>query len=201
MNSIPPTGQVRGRKGELRNVLFGILTLRPLVRYAYLFVAGLILGILSYPAVFGTGAGQASVHPTDIYGTLKAMNTREGFQPVGKLDVDKDGIHGSVKMSRNKDLLLAEVDIQSQSKIEVSLQYDPTQMSFSAFCKLPGATGDYRSDVNIGKDYVKLSNLGQERYTLVFAGRSSGSQIVHVQVFSAGTVLYENELLTEEPAN
>ena len=158
------------------------------LRYVATFATGLVAGfVLLWAAV----AGDRVDRPLDIsnlYGTMRSIDTSDGFAVVGSVGIDAGTVRGEVRLHESDRKLLAEISLNTPDEIEWVLKYGDA--SFEGFRQIEGATGTLRAADNT----MTVSHTGNGRYLLFFTQEGDADGSMSIEIFSSGNLLYHKDL-------
>jgi hypothetical protein len=164
----------------------------PRLRYAAAFGFGIVFGLLVYSAIsYDSGGGSGGVDNSDFWGTMKRIDSADGFTQSRVLGVDVDGVTGQVRLHESDDVLLAEVTLDSSDEIEWVMEYNADDVSFEGYRCFDGGTGD----VVAAKSEMRVLQSGDTRYFLFFARKDHRVSPFVVKIYSADQLLLEEPLI------
>ncbi len=163
---------------------------RPRLRYASTFGVGLVAGVVLLWAAVANNRVDGSLDISNLYGTMKAINPSDGFEVVGKVGVDLDQVHGEIRLHESDRTLLAEVSLSASEEIRWVLRYDGSDIAFEGFRQVEGPAGDMVA----ATDEMTVNQVGDSRYILFFTETNGTHSTMSIEIFSAGKLLYQNEL-------
>jgi len=162
------------------------------VKYAFAFSAGLILGI-TILSIFIDGLYKKSeLDISDLYGTMMLYGTSEDFEPVDHIELNFDEVVGEINVKYSTDIVLVELTIETQHEIEIVFEFDDSDIGFSGFTRL----NNEENNLRMGKNYLKLSNIGNNRYIIVFHDKTDSVTPMNFKIFSTGDLFYEKAIST-----
>lgn len=175
-----------GGIGSWISVLFS----RPVLRYASTFAVGLIAGIALLWAATDRDHVDGSLDISNLYGTMRAIDTSDGFEVVGSVGIDTDQVHGEVRLHESDRKLLAEISLSPVEQIEWVLHYDAAEVAFEGFRQLEGRAGTF----NARGTEMRVSQAGSGRYLLLFTETNGGPAPMSIEIFSGNKLLFNKDL-------
>ncbi len=163
----------------------------PKLRYAVTFVFGVLFGLIVYTSiVYNTDQSPGGLDDSDFYGTMRYINSTDGFQETQSVGVNLDQVTGHVRLHEADRVLLAEVSLESAGEIEWVLQYDEFDVSFEGFRQSEGRAGD----VHATSTETRIYQTGEARYMLFFSQKHHKVTPITIKIFSADQLLLEQSL-------
>jgi hypothetical protein len=175
--------------GGIRSWLVSLLP-RPSLRYAATFAVGLIAGVALLWAATNRGHVDGSLDISNLYGTMRAIDTSDGFEVVGSVGIDTEEVRGEVRLHESDRKLLAEVSLVPEAQIEWVLHYDADEVAFEGFRQLEGRAGTFNArgaEMRVGQD-------GSGRYLLLFTETNGGRGPMSIEIFSDNKLLFNKDL-------
>jgi hypothetical protein len=163
---------------------------RPSLRYASAFAVGLIAGFALLWAALANDRVDGSLDISNLYGTMRAINTSDGFEVVGSVGIDTDQVHGEVRLHESDRKLLAEILLNPADQIEWVLRYDAAEVAFEGFRQLEGRSGELTAK----GDEMRVSQAGSGRYILLFTETNGGPAPMSIEIFAGSKLLFNKEL-------
>lgn len=163
----------------------------PRLRYAAVFVFGIVFGVLVYSAInVDTRRGGEKLDISDFLGTMRHITTSDGFRRTRTFDVDLDRVRGGVSLHESDGILLAEVALDATEDIDWVVEYDARDVSFDGYRSFNGGVGD----VVAGKTNTRVHQSGDTRYLLFFTRRNRPVTPFVIRIYSADQLLLEHSL-------
>lgn len=162
---------------------------RPRLRLAATFATGLAAGIALWAAVDG-GHVDGTIDTSTLYGTMRAIQTSDGFQVVGQVGIETAQVRGEVRLHESDRKLLAEISLDTTDPIEWTVRYDREDVAFEGFRQIEGDAGS----VNAAGDVMTVSQVGSGKFILFFTEQNHAATPMSIDIFSAGNLLYHNDL-------
>ena len=188
LNSLPFKKRVANEKWGFLKLLSGKpVVARRQVFIAYAFLAGLVLGIAIYSLIQG---GSNDYDVSQLYGSIISPYSTERLEKGESAEINLDQVSGTLSTKYSKDLLLAQLSLNTQHEIEVVFEFDGNSLSFNGF----GTQKTVGNNLSIGKDYFRLTNLGKNRYFIVFNSKGESATPISFKIFSSGALLYQKSL-------
>lgn len=162
---------------------------RPRLRIAATFAAGLAVGIALWAAIDRTHV-EGSLDTSTLYGTMRAIETSDGFELVGQVGIETAQVRGEVRLHEADRKLLAEISLDTTDPIEWRVHYDRDDVAFEGFRQVEGAAGS----ISAADDVMTVSQAGSGRFFLFFTEQNHAATPMSIEIFSAGNLLYHNDL-------
>lgn len=159
------------------------------LRYALIFSMGLFAGIVIY-TVFSDGNRDTSVDISKLYGTMLVDRSSEKLETVDNVEITLDKVTGTIRTMQVKGLVLVDVSLRSEQEIETVFDFDSGFLSFIGYRQV----SDSRNSLNIGENSLRLTNVGEKRYLLLFNDKAQIATFLNVKILASGAVLYEKPL-------
>jgi hypothetical protein len=166
-------------------------------QYAYVFAAGLIVGVALYSLVAVHPATSSAVDPESVSGTI-ILGTSTAPLTVGQSFHTKDNktavsLIGQTKFSKN----VATIDfiIDSNRPVNIAVNFDAKALTFSGYSQSQGALGERR----VADGVFQITNQGKNHFVLVFERRSSDPSEIVVKADESGSVIFEKTVAVGIP--
>jgi len=174
---------------------------RPALRFAGAFAIGLVAGAVVWASVTKHSADPPFDYTLDISeisGTMKSVSSAPGYERVGALSVQIDGVEGTFQLHQHEsnETLLAEVQLHSDGPIEWELEYDAHTANLEGFRRFSGGRGNLVATDSETRSQTRASNEGDGRYILYFSTPNRLEAPMTVRIFSSDELLYE-DIITE----
>ena len=166
------------QKQHFWNLLF-----RPKFRLAYAFAIGLFLGIIFYAILVDNSN---TININDVYGTI---GINKEAATVDELPLKFSDIAGKIDVKSVDKNFWFNLELNSVNKFDVFISY-PEHVKFENI-RL-GQAKDI--EISKGQNFIKTTNLGSQKYSLLFSQNDTETTILHIQIQQAGTVLYEHDI-------
>lgn len=157
------------------------------IKYAFMFAAGMILGIIGYSIISDT---LPKIDTSNLNGTFMIDNNSETLKTIDRFEFDSSGINCLFNIKSGEKQFLAEVDLKSDRLIRIKMEYDRENIIFQNIQK----TNDNYIDMVVKSNYFELNHEGNGNY-LIFLRRSLPvSASIDLKIFSNDTLLFERNL-------
>ena len=165
---------------------------RTTFQYAYVFSAGLILGIALYSLVGVHPSTSGVADPSSLSGSIIINSAAYPFTegPGYQFTVEAESVSGSIVTKRSENLAVIELDIQSAGQVEVAIQFRPETLRFKGFSQSQPATGSR----SVEESSFRLTTQGNNRYILAFERLTKDPSEVAVTVVRNSTELHRQSL-------
>ncbi|MBI4548249.1 MAG: hypothetical protein HY707_09730 [Ignavibacteriae bacterium] len=192
LNSIPVNKLSTKKRMEFFKLRLRLPNFAFQLRYAYVFVAGLAIGIVSFSILYSTLSRNRSVDISTLYGTMMRDTTPANFQLADQLEIHTSDVEGAFTLKYTNDAVLADILLESTEEIALVLEFDRNDLDFSMFKKV----NTEASNLAIDKDQVKLSSVGKNQYYVVFNDKTPALTQIVLKVYKAGSLIYEKAMST-----
>ncbi len=102
-------------------------------RYAFAFVAGLMVGILLYSVALDDLLQRVFVDTSELTGTVLPPQSGRTPQLAAKLDVAAEGVSGTIVVRASAAEVRVAVDLATDRRVTVALDYDEQKLVFAGF--------------------------------------------------------------------
>lgn len=183
--------------GNVLKSLLPFQTVKFNFRYAYAFSAGLILGITILFLFVDKIYQKTDLDISDLYGTMMHPGTSESLETADHAEINLDQVQGEIHLKYSEEIVLAELDLNTEREIEIVFEFDEHDISFNSFARL----NNNENNLNIGKNRLRLSNIGDNKYIIIFHDKTESITPMNVKIFSSGDLLYERDISTGPTTN
>jgi hypothetical protein len=163
---------------------------RPRLRLLATFATGLVCGVVLLWVALTGGAVDQPLDISNLYGTMRAIETSDGFEVVGAVGVDIDRVRGEIRLHESDRKLLAEISLDAAREIEWVLSYGEADVDFEGYRQVEGSPGR----VSASSGAMTVSQTGPGRYILFFTEHDVVETPMRIQIFSSGNLLYNKDL-------
>ncbi|MFQ5824373.1 MAG: hypothetical protein ACE5JB_09990 [bacterium] len=179
-------------KIEKKNLLQSLIKVKVNYKFAYSFAAGLIVGLIMFALLINN----TSLDIANLTGTVILNDTSERYETAGKIEINLEGINGTVALKSTKNIILAEIKITTKQEIELAIEFDENDISFNGFRQLT----PFVSNLKIRDNYLKLTNIGESNYNIIFKDETQTVSRMTFKIYS-DTLLYEKTIYIETNSN
>lgn len=176
---------------EWRDAARRLLQIRPRLGYAYTFAVGLVAG-LALVGVWGSVMPDAS---STVYGTLISRDAVASMQPVEDVQINIDGVDGTVRVQAGDQQALLELSLDTRHPVEVHVAFDDARLPLRGLTRLDDEPG---AMLSTEPGLVKLAAHGRHSYLFAFDNRVAGTKL-HLQILQNGQVRFQEDLSTQTP--
>ncbi len=153
-------------------------------KYAYVFVYGLAIGIITTTAIVNLKPG---VNTSDVSGSLVINQATEQTSLIRKIDLNKSNISGTIAIKTAGALVMSEINLQSKNQVDVRLEFDPQHLAFQGLNDLQTE----RVQINVESNYLRLSGDLVD-CILAFQRKTDSESLLHVEVLqNSGSIADE----------
>jgi len=155
----------------------------PKFKYAYIFAAGLIAGIILI-SIFSNNPD--FLDPAkNISGTM-GVNSKI----VKEIPLKFSDISGKIELIKTGNNFSVYANFNSAQKFDFVIKY-PSDVEFQSISPAP----DNNIEFTKGENLLKTTNLGSQQYRLLFLKNNTKTSTIHIQLVKSKSIIYEDELL------
>jgi len=190
LNTIPFNTRIkRAKKQSIIWSLIEFLFSKKL-SFTYAFSLGVVAGIVLLSIVYSVFFKQPSVHISDLYGTMIINQPTVDFRVSERLQINENSVQGDVQLSYSSDALLVEVKINSQSKIDIDLEFEHNGLVFQGFRKYNAID----NTLAVKNNSIQFSHLGENKYLIVLGRTTPNLSPIHMKIFASETLIFHDDL-------
>ena len=189
LNSIP-VQKYQNEENRERTPLFSAWNSRPSYRLTLAFAFGLIIGFFTYSFVTDSPPNNNN---SNLIGTILLNGSEARFRPADQAEITLPEINGKVSTQYAGGIVLFQIDLTTDSEIEVVVEFDGNDLRFAGF----RAQKYSARQINVSSNELRLVNNGLHQYILVFEDQTPLVSQFSVKIF-AEKLLYENNLTTRK---
>ncbi|MDI6767164.1 MAG: hypothetical protein QME52_10115 [Bacteroidota bacterium] len=160
------------------------------IDFAYAFSLWIIAGVVLLSIVYSVFFKHTSVNITDLYGTMIINQPVGNFHVSERLLINENNVQGDVQLSYSSDALLVEVKLNSQSEIDIGLEFAQNELVFQGFRKYNAVD----NDLLVNNSSVRFSHKGENNYLIVLGRTTANLSPIHMKIFSSETLIFSNDL-------
>lgn len=164
----------------------------PHLRYAAVFAAGILIGVILYSRIGYEGVGGGSFDKSRLYGTMKFVESAYGLEEIQSIDVDVGEVRGQIRLHESERALVAEVSLYSLDSIEWVLQFDKEDVLFEGFRHVDGKD----CDIVAAATEARVRQTGDNKYVLFFSQNDHLDTPMVAKIYSADHLLLFEKSLT-----
>jgi hypothetical protein len=161
------------------------------LRYAYVAVGGLVLGVLLHHFAFDRGPRDLSPWLT---GTM--ARTEDTAATGSTWTIDVAAVRGTVHLVRHQSLTGILVDLTARTPIEIVLEYDRDEAGFRGLVQEPDGPV---VTLHRRQDRIILEGTGTHNYTILMQHEGKAGTAVRLTAYEAGDLLCEGSLPLTQP--
>lgn len=151
-------------------------------RYAYIFAAGLLAGLIIYSIFF---LSTDKVSKTEIYGTMGVDKIRT----LQEIQLNFSDISGKIELKQKEDTFWFDISAFTPQNTDFIITY-PDEIYFDNI--KPGSISNIELSKN--RNYIKIAISGSQQYRLQFSQITPASSPMYLRILQSGNVVYEHEL-------
>jgi hypothetical protein len=159
------------------------------VKYAFAFALGLLGGILIYSLLVDNIHKTTPSNISDLYGTIALRGSSGSFEKEERVEIEP---YGTISLKYSKDLVFAELNLETSQEIVLALEFDENDLGFDTFTKLKSPANN---SISVSGNSLKLTNFGENKYVIFFIKKTPAPAPIGLKVFSAGDLLLEKTIL------
>jgi hypothetical protein len=167
-----------------------LLTARPRLAYAYVFAAGLVVGLTLFGVVGDVLPGMEN----DVYGTLVSKDAM--LHPAAVDIIDLDEAEGRVQVGAGNGQVVVELALDARQPLEVDLTFDASKLRLRGFTRQDDGS-EAVMVTETGR--VRLTVQGRHAYLLTFDDHTRRDVPLQVRLSRNGEIRYEKTLHTQTP--
>ena len=178
---------------EVTNMVKSLLPFGQLgvkLRYLFVFALGVIVGIIGLTLLNPNFSKDSSPLESEILGSVILGGKQLDLQVSDNAEVNLDQLHGTVQIKRSETIILAKLDIKSETPVDVLFEFDGNNISFGGY----NITDVNPSEFKVGENFVKLQGVNQNKGVMIFRTQNQLSQSIKFKILSSETTLYEQDL-------
>jgi hypothetical protein len=166
-----------------------LIATRTTFQYAYVFAAGLVVGVAVYSLV--AVQSTSTTDPASVAGSI-LFNSTVPFKdgPGFEVNLAEKGIQAEVQTKHSESLVVVDVRLQSQSDLALRVQCDQQQLRFKGYSQ----SRTVPANITLFDNGLVMTSQGENHYILAFErGTVEPSEISFV-FEASGTKLYEERV-------
>ena len=179
MRAVRGLAQPQPRREGFWQALAGAFARRPVFAYASAMAAGLVIGALLVgglddPAMVGGGsAASGAALPSSRLGAAALVDT-QGFSV--------DGLRGEASIRQAQDVLLAELRLEGEGSVDVTLEFDEKALYATGIERSDGVSGSW----TLSPGRLSLTGSGPGTYRLLLSARKPEPPPLRLRVRGEG---------------
>ncbi len=159
-------------------------------RYAYVFSAGVVIGIIVISLMFVFLSNKDFINIPDIYGTLRA-NFPSNFRIADKFEINEKEIKGDATLSYAEQTILVDLTVKTSQDINIMLGFNENDMNFLEFKK----SNNLSNDLTVKPNSIQFSSNGENNYLIALGRKTSNLSPMYLKIYSSTGIAYERTLL------
>ena len=156
---------------------------------AYVFAAGLIVGVALYSLVAVHPSTSSVVDPESVSGTI-ILGSSTASLTVGQSFETKDDLTGISLIGQTKfSKSVATIDfiVDSNRPVNIAVNFNVKELVFTGYSQSQGARGERK----VSDGAFQITNQGENHYMLAFERRSDDPSEIVVKADDSGSVIFE----------
>jgi hypothetical protein len=163
----------------------------PRMRYAAVFIVGVVFGVLVYTAMnYGSNRSGGGLDSSEFMGTIGKIEATHGFRQIRAFDVDLGVVQGTLSLHEAQSALVADVALDAGEEIEWIVDYNAKDVTLDGYRRSKGSEGDVLASTG----EMRVQQSGDARYLLLFTKKNPLVTPFVVKIFSADRLLLEQSL-------
>jgi hypothetical protein len=160
--SLPLTEKVRpeSRFASTWRSVVDVISARPQASLAYAVIGGLVIGIVG----FGAFSGSLRTDNSNVFGTLSAYTSADGFARIDEAWVSDTGLNAALVLVSSKDAFRVEIELTTDAPVDVELAVSPTARTWAGVLRADGSSG---LEASLSEESIKLRGLESGHYAFV----------------------------------
>lgn len=161
-------------------------------RYAYVFSAGLITGIIVILLVLGVLSKNNSIDFTNLYGTMGVNSSTPIFHPVENLDLDGVNLQGNIELSCSDNSVLINLSLKTSKDVNVVIEFNENEMNILEFKK----SHNLGDKLKVDKYSLQFTSIGENDYQIILGCKTATLSPFSLKIDSSGIMLFEHSFLS-----
>lgn len=164
-----------------------LIETRTTFQYAYVFAAGLIVGIALYSLV--AVQTPATTDPASVTGSILFNNSSASLNegPGFEVTLAEEGIVARVQTKHSENLVIVDVRLQSQNEVALHVQIEQQRLRFKGYSQ----SRTTPANITLSDNGVVMTSLGENHYILAFERSTVETSKIDFVFESSGKHLYE----------
>lgn len=184
MNAIPSNRYALQQKSFAQTFFPG---LKFNFKYAYVFVYGLAFGIVATAAILNLRPG---INASDVSGALVVNQSTEQASLLKEINLNNSNLSGTITIRTARGLVLSEINLQSNTNVDVQMQFDPEHLRFQEMKNLQTEP----IQLNVESSDLQLSG-NVVRCTLAFLNPTESESSLRVVVSQNGDTIADEQII------
>ncbi|MCZ6765590.1 MAG: hypothetical protein O7D32_01525 [bacterium] len=155
------------------------------LKFVAVAAGGFAVGVIGYHLVNYESLRNGSLDMSKIYGS---MNVDTNSHRI--IDIDLEGVQGTLRFDKRGSVIVSEIEIDSEAKVEVRIVYEGKSVRFGGI----DPTRDPDGRITVDGNSVTLSNKGAGKYYVMIDVDPSAQSLISVYISSEGSVLLERRV-------
>lgn len=182
MAALPAIGRSSTSAAPFQSRSGRLLSFFEYFKYGFALAAGILIGLVLGPAIFKQAT---TVNPAGLYGSMAPHATSSDLKPVDQIELNSDGLTGSVRLERQASRAVLEFDISSRTTTEVAVKFDADPVEFNGYNReSPG-----NISLATGNGQINLSCEGKQHFTLLLTNRKELPVDFNIEFFVSGKLV------------
>lgn len=172
-----------------------LIETRTTFQYAYVFAAGLIVGVALYSLV--TVQTPATTDPASVTGSILFNNSSIPLKdgPGFELNLAEERIQAKVQTKHSESLVVVDVRLQAQREVVLRVQFEQQQLRFKGYSQ----SRTTPAKLTLSDHGLVMTSLGENHYILAFERSTVEPSKISFIFERSGKNLYEESIQISQP--
>ncbi len=158
------------------------------------FMTGFLIGFLIFYIFVGVDYPDKSEN-YNFFGLMGKFEAPAGFSKADEVQFDGEEIKLDLSTQYDKNIVIAEVEVDSKEDVKLLLNYDKNYLRFYGKRFIENMN-DTR--VVLSENSVLFNSKGLNKILLFFQNNSETEQKIHIQIYKGYNIIYENSVITNK---
>jgi len=155
-------------------------------RFAYVFSAGVLFGIMIVSIVFNIYFKNNSMGVNGLSGTIGPIPSTATFNKTENIDLKGENFVGDVALSCSGDAVLLNLNLNSSKDLDVEINFNEKELRVMGF----NNTGDVEGGLKVNVNSMHFTVNGKNSYQVVLGCKTSTPSNMNLRVFSSNSIVY-----------
>jgi len=163
-------------------------------RYAYIFIAGMALGVFIYYSLLDTAQESDTSH---LIGTMIINETSTSLEPISKIQINLNDISGTVSLKSEENVLFVEFEVNTKRYIETVIEFGQNGLDFLALSRLNKSSLKFEVD----KQTIQIRHKGESNYIVFLTEPVPWIPQLKLKFYADENLLMERNLFFKKKIN
>lgn len=161
------------------------------LQYAYIFIAGMALGVFIYYSLLDTAQESDTSH---LIGTMIINETSASLEPISKIQINLNDISGTVSLKSEKNILFVEFKVKTKRDIQTVIDFGQDDIGFLALSRLN--KNSLKFEVN--KKTIHIRHKGDSNYIVFLTEPVYRPPQLNLKLYADDNLLVEENLFLKK---